>query len=136
MELESNIELESDSGIHCVKLIKNSKKMCMICVFKATENNGPWDRYMLKCGHYFHTRCFRRYVKISNEKVQCSVCQQGNIKDDQSFNYCKNCCKFGHNQFNCLQVIKIKTEIFDNKQRYTDVIKQLSKYQRLFSLKS
>ena len=89
------MEIDSSAlgSIDCVNYAKrvNNKKLCLIC---RCEEDEQWGRYMLKCGHIFHTRCFKLWC-YKKECVNCSLC--GDIEGDPEFYYCSFCREYGHN---------------------------------------
>ena len=89
MEIDSS----ATSNIECIYYIKrvDNNKLCSICM---CEEDGQWDRYMLKCGHVFHTRCFRLWCHQKG-RVNCSVC--GDTEGNPEFYYCSFCREYGHN---------------------------------------
>jgi hypothetical protein len=89
MELEYEGGSEYYETLFYTKLVSN-KELCLICM---CEENDPWDRYQLKCGHIFHTRCLRLWCSKKNN-VNCSYC--GDIEKDE-FLYCDSCKTYGHN---------------------------------------
>ena len=98
MEIETDIEkhcLGDFLTINYVKLIKNSKELCLICMIDEKEEGKQWDIYSLSCGHQFHTRCLRAWVS-RKQKLNCSYCGDIAPKDDNK--YCKTCDAFGHAQ--------------------------------------
>ena len=54
----------NDASINChhyCQVIHNSSELCMVCMTNEIEDGKQWDRYILKCGHIAHTRCFRNW---------------------------------------------------------------------------
>jgi hypothetical protein len=84
MEFECEFEKESNECNYYVKPIYNDGAMCIVCMMDETEeniiiNNGHhWERYIIKCGHKIHTRCFRRWC-FSKNRVNRPYC--GNVKN-------------------------------------------------------
>ena len=94
MEIEINFDKDYlDSSYYGIPLSSN-KELCLICYTDETEDGKQWDRYKTKCGHIFHTRCFRRWCGVKN-CVNCSFC--GDIPEIIDNRYCDICKKFGHN---------------------------------------
>ena len=73
--------------------LSNNQDLCLICYVDETEDKKQWDRYKTKCGHIFHTRCFRRWCGVKN-CVNCSFC--GNIPEIIDNRFCVCCSEFGH----------------------------------------
>ena len=66
----------------------------MICLTDETKEGKQWTRYQIKCGHVFHSRCFRRWCG-TKQCLNCSCC--GDIPEDRDSRYCEKCDVFGHN---------------------------------------
>ena len=106
------------------------------------EEEGQWNRYDLKCGHTFHTRCFRQWC-YKKDSVNCSAKQKikkyffifcfgkelnkkksqilfklscsycGDIENKKEFLYCDFCKSYGHNTI--LQGFDICEKFSNNK---------------------
>ena len=44
--------------------LSNNQDLCLACDCDETEEGKQWDRYKTKCGHVFHTRCFRKWCAV------------------------------------------------------------------------
>ena len=58
--------------------VKDNIELCMVCMTDETEDGKTWDRFILKCGHIFHTRCFRQWCSKKGN-INCTVC--GNVEE-------------------------------------------------------
>lgn len=76
-------------NIFC-KLIHNSNTECLICMDNPDPN---WHQYELSCGHRFHTRCFREWMRFTG-KVKCSYCNESTTL----IPYCNICNKYVSHQ--------------------------------------
>jgi hypothetical protein len=93
MELLLNDKKETYDYINYVKPLRKNYELCNICLMDETKEYKPWDRYKLKCGHVFHSRCFRRYCHVK-EHLCCSLC--GPLPETQENLYCSVCDVFWH----------------------------------------
>ena len=60
MEIECEVFHQAIINSHSYgKVVHNSSELCMVCMTDEIEDGKQWDRYVLKCGHIAHTRCFR-----------------------------------------------------------------------------
>lgn len=75
------------------KILKGDTSLCLICQVDEGEEGKQWDRYALKCGHVFHTRCFGRWCH-QKQGINCSYC--GDIPETSENRYCDDCGKWGH----------------------------------------
>ena len=111
-----NIEFDCDkdyknSAYYGMDLYDN-KDLCLICCVDETEDGEQWQRYKTKCGHIFHTRCFRRWCGVKN-CINCSLC--GDIKEIKQNRHCHDCNKFGH-AYECGDDCPIMTKIYGRRQ--------------------
>jgi hypothetical protein len=92
----------SDNKLICGGFAKTIEKekhrgFCLCCMEEDTEESKKWDRYELKCGHQYHTRCLRKLWDC-NRRVFCSYC--GDINENNSLNsYCSKCKEWGHSNY-------------------------------------
>ena len=89
------LDLDSDDYCNCVffvKPLKDSKELCLVCMVDEHGNNQHWERYQLKCGHIYHSRCFRRWCGVK-QRMNCTYC--GDIPEDRTTLYCDFHDKFG-----------------------------------------
>ena len=93
MELNGDIDKEYDDSAYYGQDLYNNKELCLICYVDETEEGKQWTRYKTKCGHIFHTRCFRRWCGVKN-CINCSYC--GDIPEIKQNRFCIHCDKFGH----------------------------------------
>ena len=93
MELEFEPQLEYSPSVFFVKTLKDSKELCIVCQVDETADGHQWDRYITKCGHISHTRCFRRWCGKKN-CLNCPYC--GDIPMTQQNAFCSICNKFGY----------------------------------------
>ena len=68
------------------KTIYKSETECLICM---DEGQPEWHQYQLSCGHKFHTRCFREWMRHT-DKVKCSYCGDAVVLKA----YCRECDEF------------------------------------------
>lgn len=94
MDLNCEPDEEYIDCMFYIKDINDSKDLCLICMTDETEEGKQWTRYKIKCGHVFHSRCFRRWCGMKN-CLNCSCC--GDLPEDKSSRYCNKCDEFGHN---------------------------------------
>ena len=94
------------------KDLYDNKDLCLICYVDETEDGEQWDRYKTKCGHIFHTRCFRRWCGFKN-CINCSFC--GDIKEIKQNRFCNICNKFGH-AYECGDDCPFMTKIYGKRQ--------------------
>ena len=95
MEIEAEPELEYFNCIFYVKKTDEANKtLCKVCLTDETEDGNQWDRYQLRCGHIYHTRCFRRWCGVKN-CLNCPYC--GTIEEAKKNRYCDDCDAYGHN---------------------------------------
>ena len=91
MELEPEPEIYNSYVNNTVmdycKCVKDSEEVCMICLCVKRE----WMKYQLRCGHQFHTRCYRKWLATKN-KLNCTLC--GDLAENDSNTYCQVCDKF------------------------------------------
>jgi hypothetical protein len=86
----------------------NHKPVCYVCICEDTDTEKKWDRYELKCGHQYHTRCLRKFWGEHNE-IKCSVC--GVIQELPHNQYCSHCKIWGHSELtNCPEMIRIQNQ--------------------------
>ena len=76
--------------------LSNNQDLCLVCYCDETEEGKQWDRYKTKCGHVFHTRCFRKWCAVKN-CLNCSFC--GDIPEIKENRYCYRCNAFGHSVY-------------------------------------
>ena len=57
-------------------LTQKTKKTCLVCL----GVNNSWESYILPCGHTAHTRCFRKFITLSNKCI-CPVCKKMDFGD-------------------------------------------------------
>ena len=81
---------------------KDDKTICGICNM-VEEEETPWERYQLACGHKYHTRCFRKWMDYKKRTV-CVYC--GDMEKDKKNQYCQICEKFGHVDIDCKKTLK------------------------------
>ncbi len=99
MALEFDFFNELLDVIKFTKTHRTDKTKCLICHHDESEDGEQWDRYELKCGHKYHTRCLRRWGHVK-KCVNCPLC--GNVDTCNSKNYfCSTCSDFGHSCTNC-----------------------------------
>ena len=109
MALEYNSNLELIETIFYTKTLYNDPAFCLICHHDETEESPEiWDRYALKCGHKFHTRCLRRWHYIKN-CINCPLCGDIDANDQNNF-FCGDCQEFGHH---CTDCPKMKQYLFN-----------------------
>ena len=94
MDLTCDPDVEYLDCVFFVKNMHKDKGQCLICLMDETEEGKQWDRYKIKCGHVFHSRCFRRWCG-KRQCLNCSFC--GDLPEDDSSRYCNDCDEFGHN---------------------------------------
>ena len=94
MELPFEIQNQAsfDSSFYG-KAVPDSSELCLICMVDEVEDGKQWDRYILKCGHIAHTRCFRNWCGTKH-KINCPLC--GDIEQVKDNRYCTYCKKYGH----------------------------------------
>ena len=90
MEIDCEvINAASLSSHNYGKVRRNSSELCMVCLTDEIEDGKQWDRYILRCGHIAHSRCFRNWCGVKN-KVNCPVCSDvPTVKDNRYCSYCK-----------------------------------------------
>ncbi len=88
MEFECEPQLEYQEFMLYVKTLHNNNELCIVCQVDETVDAHKWDRYMTRCGHVSHTRCFRRWC---GKKVclNCPLC--GDIPETEANLYCSHC---------------------------------------------
>ena len=62
MELEpigDDMMMELDVVAYVKSIHNNKEDLCIVCQVEDPDDEC-WDRYELKCGHIFHSRCIRR----------------------------------------------------------------------------
>ena len=84
--------------IFYIRVLKDNTDLCLVCMTDEIEDGQHWDRYQMKCGHVYHTRCLRRWC-YHKQAVNCTCC--GNVPDDPVHMHCSFCKKFGHGAFTC-----------------------------------
>lgn len=91
MELEPEPELYDSTVNNIVmdycQIIKNDTEVCLICLSVKKD----WTKYKLKCGHQFHTRCYRKWIAVKH-KLNCSLC--GDLDENCNNTFCQLCKKF------------------------------------------
>ena len=90
MDLDFDIDQEYTHTHFYTNTVKDSKELCLVCM---VEEDDQWDRYMTKCKHVFHTRCFRRWCG-KKQSINCPLC--GDIPEFEENMYCDGCKAFGH----------------------------------------
>lgn len=93
---ENDIFYQKD---YYTQTIRNSNELCIICQLDEHEDGKQWDRYKIVCGHYFHTRCFRKWAE-EKQSVNCPYC--GDIPQIDKNQYCSSCKVFGHQSYSCI----------------------------------
>ncbi len=99
MELEFEPNEEYQEAVFYAKTLKDSKELCIVCQVDETAEGNQWDKYVTKCGHISHTRCFRRWC-ARKDCANCPYC--GDIPMTPQNAYCSLCETFGHNVFCCM----------------------------------
>ena len=69
-DIQENLTIELMSDMSNLKVLETDN-LCSCCL----GNNKLWESYLLPCGHTVHTRCFRKYVSIS-QKCVCPICKK------------------------------------------------------------
>ena len=98
MNLECDPENEYMDAVYFCRVLFDDTELCPICQCDETEDGKVWNRYQIKCGHKFHTRCFRRWCSKKN-CLNCAYC--GNIPETQTSMYCSECDEYGHPFYTC-----------------------------------
>jgi hypothetical protein len=93
-----------------VKKEESLNKRCMYC----NNIHDDWDMYKVSCGHYYHTRCFRKEMNKQYTykfKYHCLECKQNleamcvgcdiPIKMDSQDQFCKPCLKKMYDFITC-----------------------------------
>ena len=94
MELRYEADKEhSESTFYVQQLPSNNTDLCIICQVDETQDGKQWDRYSSKCGHVFHSRCFRRWCGVRGA-INCPYC--GDIPEVKKFRFCSTCRCYGH----------------------------------------
>jgi hypothetical protein len=109
------IDDECDQCMYYVKSVSNSDSWkCSICqliepklFINDKEGYYLWNRYVLKCNHQVHIRCYRVWCK-ENNCVGCPECGKKEKKEENLF--CMFCKNFGHPRHYCpvVEDIRIK----------------------------
>ena len=94
MDIDCDFTCEYFTSVFYVKELHQNSSLCLVCLTDETEDGKQWLRYTLKCGHVFHSRCFRRWCG-KKQAINCPYC--GNIEESMSNRYCSTCQSFGHN---------------------------------------
>lgn len=94
MELDADYEIEFFDTIFYTKNIKDNNDLCLVCLVDEREEGQHWEKYMTRCGHVSHTRCYRRWC-FKKQKIHCPLC--GDIAPVKKNRYCWDCKRFGHN---------------------------------------
>ena len=94
MELDFEPEAEYDNCMFFVKDMQDNNDLCLICMIDETKEGNQWTRYKVRCGHVFHSRCFRRWCGV---KQRLNCCHCGDLPEDETSRYCEKCDEFGHN---------------------------------------
>ena len=103
MSLECDPEAELQDVMYSSKTIHDDNTLCLICHHNENSEKDQWDRYLLKCGHAYHTRCFRRWC-YEKDSVNCPLC---GFSQKEEHLYCSACNSFGHcDLFSGCNVIK------------------------------
>jgi hypothetical protein len=78
-----------DNLFYVKSLPSDDNSLCVVCHSdkEPLEGGRMWDRYVLKWGRKYHSRCFRKW-RGKNGAVNCSLC--GDI-DKKEFRYCDMC---------------------------------------------
>ena len=89
--IHKNIKFDLTSTAY-TQLVKDDRTLCVICHVEEPQD-VCWDRYVLRCGHKYHTRCFRTWCG-SKGKVNCPQC--GDVQQIPQNRYCSGCDVWGH----------------------------------------
>ena len=73
MNIEFDYYQDYIYSAHYGEPLYDNKDLCLICYVDEVEDGKQWERYKTKCGHIFHTRCFRRWCGDKN-CITCSFC--------------------------------------------------------------
>ena len=90
MELEvfgENMSMEFEVVAYVKTIMNNKDDLCVVCQVEDPEGEC-WDRYQLKCGHIFHSRCIRRWCG-KKDTINCPLC--GDIAEVKENRYCEDC---------------------------------------------
>ena len=98
MEIEYDPDQDCDKVLFYIKVLQDNTDLCLVCMTDETEDGHVWDRYQLKCGHVYHSRCLRRWC-YHKQSVNFTCC--GNIPEDPAYMYCLFCKSFGHAWYSC-----------------------------------
>ena len=75
MELEvfgENMSMEFEVVAYVKTITNNKDDLCIVCQVEDPDGEC-WDRYQLKCGHIFHSRCIRRWCG-KKDTINCPLC--------------------------------------------------------------
>ena len=98
MELDvcgENMSMELEVVAYVKTIMNNKDDLCVVCQVEDPEGEC-WDRYQLKCGHIFHSRCIRRWCG-KKDTINCPLC--GDIAEVKENRYCDDCKVWGHSIF-------------------------------------
>ena len=108
--LSNKVEI-SDYTQHILK----SKELCIVCQLDEHDDGLHWERYKLVCGHFFHTRCFRKWC-LKKQSINCPYC--GDIPQINTNKFCSSCHIFGHKTDSCISQDLDEFFRFSNLQDY------------------
>ena len=94
MDIDCDFTCEYFASVFYVKELRQDSSLCLVCLLDEGEDEKRWLRYELRCGHVFHTRCFRRWCG-KKQAINCPYC--GSIDESMANRYCSTCQCFGHN---------------------------------------
>ena len=97
--IHNNIKFDITSTAY-TQLVKDDRALCVICHVEEPPD-VCWDRYVLRCGHKYHTRCFRTWCG-SKGKVNCPQC--GDVQQIPQNRYCSGCDVWGH--CGCIDILE------------------------------
>ena len=93
MELVFECNKEYMNTLYYTQTLHKDNSLCLVCLVDETEQGNQWDRYIIKCGHKFHSRCLRRWCGVKG-CLNCPLC--GDIPEVKESRYCMSCKNFGH----------------------------------------
>ena len=95
MSYQLYVDDECEDCIHYVcPSYQANEWSCIICsLTEASYDDITWLCYQLRCGHYAHPRCYKKWCK-QKKIVGCPQC--GPLSYTETNMYCKFCDCFGH----------------------------------------
>ena len=92
MEHKQNHYIDTDLYSMTKKII-GCNQLCTICHADETKVGKKWLRYMLSCGHIYHSKCIRKHC-FNKMVIHCPTC--GYLHPVYKNKYCSRCDIFGH----------------------------------------